>query len=223
MVKVPLPPRGVLSGSETCRSRCVEDAFDSAAKARRRLRLLRPDRFEDREHMLSGDLIDRQAANRSSIDVERHGPLGAMLLVSPARSSIFQEAICELAEIRCAGSSKVPLCDRVALVRSRLTQFCRLRPSVGQRHRLEAADSHLTLPAVLAEHEDPALGSAAVDKEVEAAAVGVATRLGKRIDLPGIELVDLPNHDVRPSATPAFAPAVKPDSGGRQNTSADGG
>ena len=70
-------------------SRGVDYRFDPPAKTRRGFGLRLPDRLQYGKDRVGVDLIDRARAQWRGINLQRHFPLGAMLVVTPFRTLRF--------------------------------------------------------------------------------------------------------------------------------------
>ena len=60
LIQMAAPARRVLSTAQPLRLSCIENALDPAAEPGSGLRLAAPERFENREDVVSGDLISRE-------------------------------------------------------------------------------------------------------------------------------------------------------------------
>ena len=83
MLEVSPPRRRVLAGPEPGGFGGVKNGFYATTKPGGRLRLLKPNRLKHTPHVVHGDVAHVFEAKRTSIDVEGHLPLRAVLSVPP--------------------------------------------------------------------------------------------------------------------------------------------
>ena len=83
MIKMPSPPRRVLTRTEPLSLCRIEYLLNAAANTRGGFRLCGPDGLKDRKHVVGRNVINRYRPERSRINRQRHAPLCAMLFVTP--------------------------------------------------------------------------------------------------------------------------------------------
>ena len=75
LIQVAAPPRRVLAAAQPLRLGGVKHALDPTAKAGGGFGLVVPKRLQDRKHVIGGDLVHRQAPERSGIVAQASFPI----------------------------------------------------------------------------------------------------------------------------------------------------
>ena len=155
-----------------------QDRLQAQAHPPGGLRLPVPDGREDLEHVGAGDLRDGHLADaREGEPPQARHPLAGVSRVAPAGPLLFQHTGGGFGKGRYALGAAL-LRQRVPALAGKPAVGQRLFPGLGQRHQGEAAESELTAAAADDEALNPAPGSAGLDKEEQAVAVGVSSRRG---------------------------------------------
>ena len=89
---------GFVLSDQSARPRRVEHRFNAPPNSRRGFRNARPQRLQDFKHRRRVDFMHRPRAQRRTIPLQRHFPLGAMLSVAPLGLLGGQEIIRDLPE-----------------------------------------------------------------------------------------------------------------------------
>ncbi|MGC2051412.1 MAG: hypothetical protein WA636_07970, partial [Methylovirgula sp.] len=117
LIKVPTPPRRVLSLAQALGARGIKDTFDTAADPRRRLGFAEPNRLKHFEDIVGPNCCDRLFAQRGGVRLKRALPLRCMLLVSEAGCEARQQKIGDVAKGLCrcfSGLSGAPCLNGIS-------------------------------------------------------------------------------------------------------------
>ena len=202
-IQVTAPARRILARAEPLGPRRIQHPFDPAAQSRGSFGYLLPDRLKHPQHLCGLDHVDRHRADRLGVSGQRHRPLAAVFLVAPFARHARHELIGALAEGRHSPSGFARL-DRVfALGEGGPTPLGK-PAGFGQVHPGEATEAHFLERPAEPEQEDPALGPALIDDEIEATAIGMAAGFFDRRYRPRTQSIELlaisPHPNIYPNA-----------------------
>ena len=128
------PAGGVLAVPETFGLGGVQDLFDPAPHPRGGFGLRRPDRLQDRQHVIGGDGIHRLVAQRCGVGRQRRFPLRLVSLVPETRRQRLPHLIGHFAE-RGDAAGAFPLIDGVQALGDLPARAGGLLTGVGKGHR----------------------------------------------------------------------------------------
>src|SRR6266851_33853 len=142
------PAGGVLAIAKPFSFGSVQHLFDPGTHSRGRFRLSRPDRFEDRKHVIGAYNVYWLGAKGRCIVLQRRFPLCLMLLIAKTLRKRLAHIVGHFAK---RGDAAVPLAffDGVDALGNRPTRSGGFLACVGERHTGGAAEPHflrLTAP-----------------------------------------------------------------------------
>ena len=146
VVQMAAPPGGVLAVAEALGLGRVQNLFNPSAHPRGGFGLRRPDRLQDRQHVIGGDGIHRLGAQGSGVGLQRRFPLSLVLLVPETRRKRLPHVVGHLAK-RGNATVALALVNWVEPLGNLPARAGGLLAGIGKGNAGGAAEPHLLGPA----------------------------------------------------------------------------